>query len=1196
MPEFLEDGAFLGRGFISNYTSGRFFGEIDFAFDADRFSIVLYAGITYTIDLSKSDFDDLDPYLFLLDGVGSVIDQDDDGAGGFNSRIVFTPDETDTYFIEAQARINPFTFETTTGSYVVDVFVQADDTPPGAYTGGAQPDAPTLTLGVAREGLIEYPTDSDTYAIDLAPGAYTITVEGIGRDGADETTTDALEEILIRVRNGDGSVIPGLFVADDDGEAVFNLQVFVQDSLLIDVEEAQDFGLLGVPDTTGGYSIVVRADQPSLSVADAVVTEGGGAVSLSFTVTLSAAAGGPVTVAYATADGTARAGSDYTAASGTVTFAAGERTKTVTVAVTPDDLLEADETLLLRLSAPAGATIADGEATGTIRNDDVARSVSVADAVVTEGGGAVSLSFTVTLSTAASGPVTVAYATADGTARAGTDYTAASGTVTFAAGERTKTVTVAVTPDDLPELDETLLLRLSAPVGASIADGEATGTIRNDDVPRISVADAAVAEGVTGTRPLVFTVTLDRAAAGPVTVDYATRNGAATAGSDFTAVSGRLTFAAGERSKTVTVQVIGDALREATETFDLVLSAPVGATLADGVAQGRIIADEAATAGNDTLLSGPGDDVLDGLGGIDAVSYEAIARGVRVDLGVTTAQNTVGAGRDTIRNVENLIGGTGNDVLTGNAGANFIEGLRGNDTLAGGGGRDTLKGGAGDDVYLLRTGRETLIEVEAGGRDRVVSPASTTRLGGQFEDLTLGLGGNVGIGNFLGNRITGNDGRNLLLGQGGNDTLVGNGGFDRLFGGTGNDWLRDGTDKAPDEDGVIRPLAPFDPFDPDALYTLPDRGGRLHGEAGNDTIEGGEGAYAYGGRGADLIVTGDRSRIWGDDFNNRSAGEADVILAGGRSVVAAGGGADFIGAGLGSQISGDTGDDILFVDGELGTGAGATRLDGGVGDDVFFLNARSTGAVTLADASGDDLLLLQDFDSTTTLAFRRGNDLVVQLFDPDSETAAVYATVTFANQYRGANTLEFLAFTEEGARDEDPLQYRLRRSPIGTDENELIAGTNAADTVNGAGGDDILFGADGADRLIGDNEIDGSDDILAGGRGADTLLGGNGEDQFRFRREDLGTGIDLIDDFDITNDVLDLIDLLRACEDANPVAAGFLRGRQVGADLVIDVDLDGASQGARLGDWIAVVRLVGVERRNFDFAADFSDPTANVLF
>ncbi len=335
---------------------------------------------------------------------------------------------------------------------------------------------------------------------------------------------------------------------------------------------------------------------PTISVGDASVVEGnGGTKQMVFTVSLSQAATGPVTVKYATANGTATASQDYVAKSGTITFAAGETRKTISVTVNGDTAVELNETLALNLSSPSGATIADGAAVGTILTDDVVvPRIAITDATVKEGdSGTRDLAFTVTLSQATTGTVTVAYGTADGTARAGQDYIAQTGTLTFAPGETSKTIKVKVAGDTAIEGNETLKINLTSPTGATIASSSATGTIVNDDA-RISVADATVTEGNNGTSNLAFTVTLSAAASGPVTVAYATSDVSARAGQDYAARSGTLTFAAGETSKVVFVPVTGDATVEANETLRLTLSSPTGATIDDGVATGTIVNDDTA--------------------------------------------------------------------------------------------------------------------------------------------------------------------------------------------------------------------------------------------------------------------------------------------------------------------------------------------------------------------------------------------------------------------------------------------------------------------------------------------------------------------------------------------------------------------------------------------------------------------------
>ena len=276
--------------------------------------------------------------------------------------------------------------------------------------------------------------------------------------------------------------------------------------------------------------------------------------------------------------------------------------------VVGDTVVEQNETFQVVLSAPVGATIADGSATGTITNDDTAAppplpTLAINDAAVAEGNsGTTPLTFTVTLSAQpGASTVTVAYATADGTANAPQDYTATSGTLTFTGTTTTQTIAVSVVGDTVVEQNETFQVVLSAPVGATIADGSATGTITNDDtaapppLPTLAINDAAVAEGNSGTTPLTFTVTLSaQPGASTVTVAYATANGTANAPQDYTATSGTLTFTGTTTTQTIAVSVVGDTVVEQNETFQVVLSAPVGATIADGSATGTITNDDTA--------------------------------------------------------------------------------------------------------------------------------------------------------------------------------------------------------------------------------------------------------------------------------------------------------------------------------------------------------------------------------------------------------------------------------------------------------------------------------------------------------------------------------------------------------------------------------------------------------------------------
>jgi Calx-beta domain len=350
-----------------------------------------------------------------------------------------------------------------------------------------------------------------------------------------------------------------------------------------------------IADAQGVGTIYDNEGPPSFVVTDVTGAEAAG--TLSFSVLLTNANSSSVSVDYATADGTALAGSDYVAASGTVTIPKNQTSGAVQITVNDDALAEDDETFTLNLSnATGGLPIDDAQGVGTIQNDDADPTVSVASASVNEGdAGTTTLSLPVTLSGPSGREVDVDYATSDGTATAGSDYAATSGTLVFAAGETTKQVDVTVTGDFLNEGDETLTVTLTAPFNADLDLGAsaATGTITNDDAgPELFLADASAAEGGSGTTPLSFTVTMTPASAGDVTVDYATADGSAAAGSDYAAATGTLTILAGQTSGSITVDVTGDTVPEPAETFTLTLSNPAGAKIVTGVATGTIQNDD----------------------------------------------------------------------------------------------------------------------------------------------------------------------------------------------------------------------------------------------------------------------------------------------------------------------------------------------------------------------------------------------------------------------------------------------------------------------------------------------------------------------------------------------------------------------------------------------------------------------------
>ncbi|MBA3316191.1 MAG: hypothetical protein H0T47_23240, partial [Planctomycetaceae bacterium] len=486
--------------------------------------------------------------------------------------------------------------------------------------------------------------------------------------------------------------------------------VTINGDTTVELDEAFELVLSGL--AAGGRNVtlsrsratgtITNDDATSLSVADVSISEGhSGTKLLTFTITLAGAVDAGFSLNYVTANGTAVAGSDYVAKSGSLTFAgtAGE-TKTVTVTINGDTVLEADEVFELVLSdltaSGRNVTFTRSRATGTILNDDAVpaapaglqattgrsddvrlnwtatpgavayqiwrntvdappanplalgvtdtsyidataqagvryyywvRAVNASGAgefsasaagyvvpVVTVSGvpsgmledatGALIYTFTRTGSTAET--LTVSFHVA-GTAVFGGDYSAAgtanfgatSGSVTFAAGSATATLGIVPTADAVVELDESVAISIAASSTYAIGgSGSSTVVILNDDAATLSVSDATIVEGHSGTVTIVFNVTLNGAVDAGVVVDFATGDGTATAGGDYVATNGSLSFvgAAGE-TKTISVIVNGDRLVEADEAFELVLSGLNASSRAVSLARTKAI----GTIANDDL-------------------------------------------------------------------------------------------------------------------------------------------------------------------------------------------------------------------------------------------------------------------------------------------------------------------------------------------------------------------------------------------------------------------------------------------------------------------------------------------------------------------------------------------------------------------------------------------------------------------
>jgi hypothetical protein len=253
----------------------------------------------------------------------------------------------------------------------------------------------------------------------------------------------------------------------------------------------------------------------------------------------------------------------------------------------------------------------------------------------------------------------VDFSTANGTASAPSDFTSTSGTRTFSPGTATQTVSVPVTTDSTPELDEFFTLNLSSPSNATIADGQGVGTILNDDVPSITINNVTVTEGDTGTQNASFTVSLSPAAPFASRVDYSAVAGTATAGVDFGTVAGTLAFPAGTTTQPVLVPVVGDFIDEPNESFFVNLSGAVAATIADAQGQGTIQDNDAAGISISDAV------VRERVGQLNTVTFTAtISPAGNASVNFATANGTASAGSDYVANSGTLNFTTGAPTQT----------------------------------------------------------------------------------------------------------------------------------------------------------------------------------------------------------------------------------------------------------------------------------------------------------------------------------------------------------------------------------------------------------------------------------------------------------------------------------------------------------------------------------------------------
>lgn len=332
-------------------------------------------------------------------------------------------------------------------------------------------------------------------------------------------------------------------------------------------------------------------------------TEGDAACNIKFHIRLDHTWKRTVTVNFVVTDQTATSGLDYVnpTPSGplTATFVPGITDQIVNVPVKADTLDEPDETMKLTLSNPTNGTVdanpARSSAIGTIIDDDPPPTISAtspSDFIEFDG----TVSCLLQLNAPSAKVITVAWASADGTAIQPGDYAAASGTATFGVGQTQVALPVLVKDDTLDEDAESFLMKPATATNATLPSGTqcTANIIDNDDPPKLTIKDIKSNEGNSGQRSVTLSVAMSTLSAKKVAVNWATADDAATTSdSDYVKASGTVTINPGASSASIVVKIIGDTTKEQDEPFKVSLSTPINASILSGSANVTIVNDDA---------------------------------------------------------------------------------------------------------------------------------------------------------------------------------------------------------------------------------------------------------------------------------------------------------------------------------------------------------------------------------------------------------------------------------------------------------------------------------------------------------------------------------------------------------------------------------------------------------------------------